>query len=41
MATELAPALQLLYAWATRYDRVLSDVTATENEATDARANAR
>jgi DNA-binding HxlR family transcriptional regulator len=41
MANELAPALQFLYAWAARYDRVLSDVASTENEATDALANAR
>jgi TolB-like protein len=41
MANELAPALQFLYAWAARYDRVLSDVASTENEATDTLTNAR
>jgi DNA-binding HxlR family transcriptional regulator len=41
MATELAPALQFLYAWAARYDRVLSAGASTEDETTDAPANAR
>ena len=41
MARELDPAFQFLYAWAARHDRVLSDVGSTENEATDALANAR